>query len=503
MSIGQAFVETAAQNADALALSDGPVRLGYRDWQARIAAVAGGLLARGLRPGDRLLTLLSNRWETATLYWACQMSGIVFTPFNWRATADEVAVVVADSDANLIVCERLTGHTVPAGSVNIDDDFSQLLASEPLPAPVAVAPEDISLMLYTSGTTGRPKGVPRSHAAELAAGRNAISHLDYQPGECQLGVMPLFHTMGIRQLLTSGLLGGHWLAMAQFDAGEALARIAEERISALFLVPTLFHDMVSHRDIDTTDLASVRAIGYAGMSMTSSLTARCVEAFRPQRFHNFYGSSEIFTFTICDHVADKPGCAGRPGIGQSIRVVRADAEPTVRPDETVAQGEPGEIIAAMASPEAFAGYWKRPDADAKAIRDGWYFTGDLGYLDEDGELYVVGRVDDMIISGGENIHPEEVEDVLAGSALVSQAAVIGMADERWGERVVAFVEPADENASALALDGHCLDSGLARFKRPRAYIFVAEIPRSGAGKLLRRQLRDGNYQVLDAYDNRL
>jgi 2-furoate---CoA ligase len=244
----------------------------------------------------------------------------------------------------------------------------------------------------------------------------------------------------------------------------------------------------------------VRNIAYAGMAMTGALTARCNEVFKPRAFTNFYGSSEIYTFTICDHVADKPGCAGRAGIGQEIRVVRADPQPIVGPDEVLPPGEAGEIIATMASPEAFAGYWKRPDADAKTIRDGWYFTGDLGHFDADGELFVVGRVDDMIISGGENIYPEEVENVLAKSPLVRQAAVIGMPDERWGEKVTAFIEPAGPEATPDALDAHCLDSGLARFKRPRGYVFVEAIPRSASGKLLRRKLRDGDYVKLPNFD---
>jgi 2-furoate---CoA ligase len=194
---------------------------------------------------------------------------------------------------------------------------------------------------------------------------------------------------------------------------------------------------------------------------------------------------------VCDHVADKPGCAGRAGFGQEIRVVTASTEPTVTASDAAPLGASGEIIASMGSPEAFAGYWKRPDADAKAIRDGWYFTGDLGRLDANGELYVVGRVDDMIISGGENIHPEEVEDVLTKSPLVRQAAVIGEPHARWGEQVVAFVQLAEsiEAAAPAALDEHCLASGLARFKRPRRYEFVDTLPRSAAGKPLRRQLR--------------
>jgi 2-furoate---CoA ligase len=221
----------------------------------------------------------------------------------------------------------------------------------------------------------------------------------------------------------------------------------------------------------------------------------CQKEFAPRHFLNFYGSSEIFCFAVCDHVSHKPGCAGKPGIGQIIRIVEPDPDGGSGPDDVVAHGESGEIIAPMDGMEAFAGYWKRPDADAKSIRDNWYFTGDLGYVDDDGELYVVGRVDDMVISGGENIYPEEVEDVLAKSPLVEQVAVIGMPDDRMGSKVVAFVEPAVPDCSADALDAWCLDSTLARFKRPRAYVFVKNIPRSAAGKLLRRFLRDGDYEL--------
>ena len=158
--------------------------------------------------------------------------------------------------------------------------------------------------------------------------------------------------------------------------------------------------------------------------------------------------------------------------------------------------EPGEIVASMASPEAFTGYWKRPDADAKAIQGTWYRTGDLGQFDADGELYVVGRVDDMIISGGENIFPEEVESALARCPGVASAAVVGMPDERLGSRVVAFVEPASAEVTHEAIDVACLETGLARFKRPREYVFVKAIPRSASGKLLRRKLRIGEYEKL-------
>jgi 2-furoate---CoA ligase len=175
-------------------------------------------------------------------------------------------------------------------------------------------------------------------------------------------------------------------------------------------------------------------------------------------------------------------------------VVAASTERRVGPDEVVKPGERGEIIASLDSEEAFGGYWHRPDADARALRDGWYFTGDMGYFDEDGELVVAGRVDDMIISGGENIHPVEVEEILARHPMVGEVAVIGEPDEKWGERVVAFVVPSQSGLTAAALDHHCRESAdLASFKRPRRVVFVKELPKTASGKILRRLLRDGQY----------
>jgi len=187
-------------------------------------------------------------------------------------------------------------------------------------------------------------------------------------------------------------------------------------------------------------------------------------------FVNHYGSTEVYTFSIGADQRSKPGCAGRPALNTRLKL---------EPD--------GEICAHLAGDEAFAGYWSRPDADAKAIRGGWYHTGDTGHLDDDGDLWVDGRLDDMIISGGENIHPVEVEDVLASHPGVREVAVIGAPDDRLGNRVVAVVVG---DATPEELDAHCLASSLARFKRPREYRLVAELPKSASGKILRRVLRD-------------
>ncbi len=345
-------------------------------------------------------------------------------------------------------------------------------------------------MLYTSGTTARPKGVPRRHRAERAATLATVAQNLYRYGERTLGTMPLYHTMGVRSLLGMSLLGGTFVCLPRFDAGRALDLIAAERISNLYLVPTLYHDLIHHPRFAATDVSSVRKLGFAGAPMTDGLLNALRSAFKPDLFVNHYGSSEIYTFTVDQNAAAKPGSAGRAGINQIIRVVRLGAS---SPDELAGVGEEGEIVALLEGDEAFEGYWRRPDADARALRNGWYFTGDTGCFDADGDLFVTGRVDDMIITGGENVSPVEIESCLSLHPAVSEVAVVGLADERWGRVVSAFVKRRGP-VTPDELDQFCRGSGLANFKRPRRYVFVAAVPKSPVGKLLRRKLVAGEYE---------
>jgi 2-furoate---CoA ligase len=226
--------------------------------------------------------------------------------------------------------------------------------------------------------------------------------------------------------------------------------------------------------------------------MQDALLRRLSDAFRPELFVNHYGSSEVYTFTVDQDATRKAGSAGRAGINTRIRVVPLGAQ---SPEAHAATGEEGEIIAELAGDEAFEAYWNRPDANAKSIRHGWYFTGDIGYLDDEGDLFVTGRVDDMIISGGENISPVDIESVLSLHPAVDEVAVAGLSDERWGQRVVAFVK-AKAEISAADLNQYCQHSDLLNFKRPREYVFVREIPKSPVGKILRRKLVAGEYEAL-------
>lgn len=506
MDLGTAFACSASREPGAEAIVDGSRRRTYAAWYGEIRAVAGGLRRLGLKAGDHLVVVMRNCYEMATLYWASQMLGLIFTPVSWRARTDDIAYCLDDAEAAAIAHDGSAGDSVPEAAARLrfpgermivladgSSDgirFERLLDGPAVDGPVGGDDASTCLMLYTSGTTGRPKGVPRSHRAELAAGVSQVAHHRYRPAESALGVMPMFHTMGIRSLLASALVNGKLVCLGEYAAVEVLRLVEAERLSSLFLVPTMFHDIL--REQTSCDLGSLSRVSYAGMAMAPALVEQCQSRLKPEVFVNHYGSSEIYTFTICDHPGCKPGCAGRAGLNQMIRIVSADPGADIGSD--LAPGETGEIVASMASPEAFTGYWKRPDADAKAIHGRWYRTGDLGQFDADGELYVVGRVDDMIISAGENIFPEEIEDALVRSGLLAGVAVVGMPDERLGARVVAFIEPARPDVTEKQLDEACLRSGLARFKRPRDYVFVKSIPRSASGKLLRRKLRIGEYE---------
>jgi 2-furoate---CoA ligase len=461
----------AARDPEREALVQDEVRLTYAELLDRTARLAGGLAQLGLGRGDRLAAVLTNRHECVRLYWAAQWLGAVFVPLSWRSSREDVDYCIADAEARLVATEEDGGGAVTVSGTT----FEELQAADPHAGALDLDELAPSLMLYTSGTTGRPKGVPRSHRADRAGGISQALQHGLRFGDRTLGVMPLYHTMGMHSLLAMSVTGGCFVCQPRWDAEEALRIVERERLTSLYLAPTLFHDLVTHPACARADLSSVEALAYAGAAMTTALVERCVAAFAPRVFVNHYGSTEIYTFSVHRDQAAKPGCAGRASLNAQLKLVPP--------------GE-GEIACRMDSDEAFEGYWQRPDADEKAIRDGWYFTGDVGKIDEDGDLWVVGRTDDMIVSGGENIHPLEVEDVLARHPKVREVAVVGAADDRWGHRVVAVVV-AEPGTTAEELDAHCLaDTSLARFKRPREYRFVEDLPKSPAGKILRRMLRN-------------
>lgn len=476
--------------------------LTYSEWDSRTDNLAASLLGFGARPGDRVVLMLQGGEPLASLHLAAQKANLTSVPLSTRFGVHELAHCVADCSPALIVTDDTTAELVAAASASIPQAPKAVqfgdLASRSLNdrLPDTPAESDLSVMLYTSGTTGKPKGVPRTHRAEHTA---AVAHLIQtgQPtGGVSLGVMPMFHTMGLRSLLASIVSAGTWVPQPKFNADESMDLIFENDIDTLYLVPTIYWSLLQTGRL--AEARSIRRLAYAGAAMTATLAEQLVEAVQPERFVNHYGSTEIYTFTIGPDGARKPGCAGRAGVFTRVRLV--DPAPGAHPDQIVAPGEQGQIAVSMDSPEAFTGYWNRPDADAKSIRDGWYFPGDLATEDDEGDLWVSGRVDDMINSGGENLYPEEIERSLSRCPYMEHVVVAGTPDDKWGTAVTAFFVPADraDPVQALAQVQAWVrqESGLPALKRPKRFVAIDSIPTSAVGKILRRRLVDGDYKVL-------
>jgi 2-furoate---CoA ligase len=377
----------AARYPENLAIVDGDRRYTYAEWDERVSTIANALRSLGVGKGDRVVQVIKNREENCAIHMACQKLGSVNTPINFRWASGEIEFCVNDAEARLVVIEEATAERVLSARDEFDSDPRMLFVGPDTPDGVdsfdeAVAAAessrpsekieetDTGLMLYTSGTTGRPKGVPRSQRAEYAATVGHIVEHRYSLGERTLGVMPLFHTMGMHSLTSMLALNGLFVAMPEWDAEHALEIVEREQLTCLYLIPTLFHELVHHEAFERYDTSSVRKLSYAGASMLSALVEDCIEKFEPDVFVNHYGSTEVYIFSTYPKPREKPGCAGRASFHTELRVVRADPEPNVGPDEVVPEGETGEIIVRL-SDDAFAGYYNRPEATEKAIRDGW------------------------------------------------------------------------------------------------------------------------------------
>jgi 2-furoate---CoA ligase len=455
----------------------------------------------------------------ATAHLSCQKLGAASVPLNVRYSPDELTYCLRDAEPKALVSDDSTAALVREALTQLDpaaapalvhdgEDFPAegVRALEPLIAEhddraidLTVSEDDISVMLYTAGTTGRPKGVPRRQRAEVCAGLAHVVQARYGPAESMLCAMPMYHTMGLRSLVSMVVIGGKLAFLPAFAPRPALETIERERLSALYLVPTAFWALMQESGAAAA-CASVNKLAYAGAAMTANLTGRLADSLRPEVFVNHYGSTEIYTFSTEADAAARPGSAGRPGLLTRLRLVTAGPTRRVGPEEAVQPGETGEIIASMESDEAFGGYWRRRDADERALRSGWYFTGDLGRVDDQGNLYVSGRIDDMVITGGENVHPLEVEDALARCPDVAEVAVAGVPDEKWGQAVTAFVVTAaadgspQERARRIAAWARA-DSGLAAYKRPKRVVLIDVLPKSPVGKILRRELVAGHYET--------
>src|SRR5947207_1876024 len=314
MHLAQYFVQAVKRFPEATAVVDDQVRWSYQDLYEEVSTVAANVQQSGVKQGDHVLVVLKNHRENLVIYWTCQLLGLIYTPVNFRMSLAELAYCIGDAEPVLVFYEEENRATIEAalkqtqssarayavGASSGSDTFEELRQrGASLQAVTTISDDVIAIMLYTSGTTGRPKGVPRSHLNEASAAEAHIIQNVYTLFESTIAVMPFYHTMGMRTLLSTTFLNGKLVLLPDYEPQTALEVIAQEKVTSLYLVPTLYYDLVSRPHLDQYDLRALTRLGYAGAAMTSSLTQTCFERFQPKVFVNHFGSSEVYTFTIC------------------------------------------------------------------------------------------------------------------------------------------------------------------------------------------------------------
>lgn len=499
---GSLIVAAITRFGDRPALADGNVRWSYREFGDVVARFINLFRKVGLKKGDALSVLSGNRAESWAAISAAMVMGLRYTPLHPMAAEDDHAFIIDDAEIDALIVEagkfaprglairdRVPGlkHLLSFGTV---DGARDLLAELPYAAPAPLVDEsttaDIAWLAYTGGTTGRSKGVMLPHRVVVAMSLAICSDWDWPTDIRFLAATPISHAAGVT-LFPVMLRGGFTRLVQGFDT-EAYCRVVqEERINAAFLVPTLIYNLIDAEELRAKyDLSSLDMIVYGAAPMSPDRLREGMRIFGPV-FVQLYGQTEapqiITTMRKIDHDDSKPGrlgSCGRPNPMVEVKLFDADMR-------EVGAGEPGEIC--LRGTLVMDGYWKRPEATEEAFRGGWLHTGDVAVKDADGFLYIVDRTKDMIISGGFNIYPREVEDALMSHHAVASAAVIGIPDQKWGEAVKAFVVmKAGANNSAAELQAHVKDKRGAPWS-PKSIDFVESIPVTGLGKIDRKHLR--------------
>jgi acyl-CoA synthetase (AMP-forming)/AMP-acid ligase II len=473
----------------------------YGEMAARAAAAAAGLAERGVGRGDVVGLLSYNCPEFLETVFAANHLGAIAMPINWRLAAPEVRYILEHSEARALVCDEPLADLADEATKGIEDNLlrvsiaaarngwttlAELRAGGGQPAPVPAAPDDIHRLMYTSGTTGRPKGVMITHANLAWKNLAHIVEFGFTGADLGLACGPLYH-VGALDLTTTSLIaaGATVIIHRSFDAAAVVDELERSGVTTVWLAPAMVNAIMALPDINQRDLSSVRVIINGGEKMPIPLIERLQRTFPSAWFADAYGLTETVsgdTFLDQASIVTKLGSVGRPCLYLELDIWDDQGN-------AVPAGAAGEIV--MRGPKVFAGYWRDPDATGAAFAGGWFHTGDIGVRDDDGYLYIVDRLKDMIVSGGENIASSEVERVLYEHDAVLEAAVVGRPDDRWGEVPVAFVvlrQGATPTAGELL--EHCR-AQLARFKVPRDITFLDALPRNPSGKVLKRELRAG------------
>jgi long-chain acyl-CoA synthetase len=472
------------------AVTCGDVSLTYGEVWERGRRLAGALRGLGLEDGDRVGVVGPNCHRYLELYQAVPGAGFVVVPLNQRHTDAELRYALEDAGVKVLFAGRPVAGLPDCVTTVVDmgDGYEELLASaSPIPEfPDDVSEDDLAGLFYTGGTTGAAKGVMLTHRNLVANAVHMQMCWPFSAETCWLVVAPLFHAAGSIAVLSTVWNAGRHVLVPAFDPGTVLDLMERERVTATLVVPSMLAAINEEQLARPRDVSSVALVSFGGAPSATETLRRAHEAFPTARLLHLYGATEtapIATGVLgVEDLLDTPRArsCGQPAVGVDVEIRLDDGG-------RAGVGEVGEVV--VRGPNVMGGYWNKPEQTAAAMRDGWYHTGDLGYMDDEAFVFLVDRAKDMIVSGGENVYSTEVEDVLYRHPAVLEAAVFAVPDERWGEAVHGIVVPRAP-VTADALIAHCR-ARIAGYKVPKAIDVRAEpLPKSGAGKVLKRELRE-------------
>lgn len=485
----------------------GARRRSFQAYGERVARLAGALRVLGLQPNDRvgILALNSDRFLECVMavWWA----GGVLNPVNIRWSVPEIVYSLDDCDTRILIVDDAFADLAPRisasarhaplfihageGEVPVGmHAYEALIEANAMVEDAGRGGEDLACIMYTGGTTGHPKGVMQSHMNLWSAAVQRLAETPILRNSTALHVVPLFHIAGLGRIVMQSIAGECQAVLPGFDARQVLEIIERDKITDTVMVPTMIQAVLNHPDFDKFDLSSFKRLGYGASPSASVMVEQAARLLPHVELSHAYGLTEACPVVSSSgpahhsEAARKSGLsrsAGLPAFGVLVRIVDADGN-------EVPRGVVGEITAR--GPNIMLGYWNKPEETAKALRGGWLFTGDGGYMDAEGNLFIVDRIKDMIVSGGENVYSAEVENAIAQHPAVAMCAVIGIPHEKWGEAVHAVVvrKPGTE-LSEEAVRAHCREL-IAGYKCPKTVAFSDALPLSSAGKILKRDLRE-------------
>jgi acyl-CoA synthetase (AMP-forming)/AMP-acid ligase II len=505
LNLGQILSVNAKKFPNAIAIKDKKRSYSYPEFNKRVNKLSHSLLSLGLKKGDKVAVLLENSIEIVEVYLATAKTGLVIVPINFRLVDKDIEYILNNSDAQaLIVHDDFTEkiesikpnlkkiksdrYIVVGDSFEGYVDYEEFITKSPDQNPkTCVKPKDIWILLYTSGTTGVPKGVVRSHESHIAFYLINAIDFGFTENDICLNIMPLCHVNSTFFTFTFTYIGGtvYVHPARHFVAEEILEIIEREKITFISLIPTHYNIILNlPRDAKKHNISSIKKLLCSSAPVRKSMKKAIMDFFPGVELYEGYGSTEAGIVTVLkpEHQMVKLGSIGFESLGTDfIKILDEN-------DNEVGIGEVGEIYSK--GPMMFEEYYKMPDKTKKSFRGDWFSAGDMGKRDEDGFYYIVDRKDNLIISGGEHVYPSEVEEIIDSNPYVFDVAIIGLPDEKWGERVTAVVVPKEE-IDEKTIKEYC-SGKLARFKIPKQVIFInsEEMPRTGTGKILHRVLRE-------------